>query len=1051
MSDRRDKDFPSPFNGLELGGGGAASSPETPRSDRDDGEPDEETPKPLSRKQIRAIKKEIAAAETSLSSYLEEVKAQDLNLVGIEEILKRLEKYCQAAERDLTPLEKGDELVVKWTERAKYLEDAAPGIRAQIAAGDLPKALEGVTPVVAYFAGLEPVVTESNPTEGGGPEVAAAPAEAAPQSAATTETAPAEEVAPPKTKEELLQLVKDQGGISLVERVNKDIEKHSLLGVQRAEELVKGLFRRFESPKFRKGFPSSKKRRAFVDNELRKLGVKKTFGNDFVNILDSMGVFSETAPATPAAAAETAPRAAAEERSSEVAIDFDKAETLSDVYRMLEEMGVKPFTTRSRAVGEAVAKVHLTSAKTMAENLRRGIPALTNELRQAALADRKAIFEAFFKTIPSQYNLRQAVKAFVRGYLRESGIALNEKAPQVGEGAELPQVTEPENQPETTPQRTAVRKAKMLNMHALGWTDAAIKKLGEDGVKAVLASQTRAPAVTPRPAATAAVPPAPTTPTPVAAPQPAAAVPTPRQAPADLSQLMQNAPDRVSAAGTVDAAQVASESTNITSALDNPEFRAFFAKSDKAEELLQNQDVAAIETCHRAFVIKDKLATDLYELANGAIKGDFLLDFENTASNLPKNQRAEFQRYVDKEALERPEELLNLAFQLETRQVLEKNIATAKAEMAQLGGKEFFDEAEREALEMKTHLERAHESTRRDRIAGYIPHDLHLGFLKMTYKVREWVGWKGQTEGSIQDDFRKKREALLNGRAEADLMAWEKLAFNKLVQAEAAKLAEMKRHNALGERMVEVSQQGLSRAKLAGDGINLGLGSLLTYSPFWGHHPEIVRELENVNGRLAEIQKRKQTIEQVEQNLASLTQSFEAIRTSAYKELPPTIALVKYAQAQVKNTLTSFTEDTAVEDLQRIYEYALLLDSGSGTFDKFAAFSEVGESPAMSVDRLHEAIVAQWGKRVFEVFKKTALNKSGAVAEMEKVITDLLKREAIGGVGAESGKVKIVKGLLTEAFKKIDPAVGDGKERRMALIGVMINCGLLKKGEKITT
>lgn len=545
-----------------------------------------------------------------------------------------------------------------------------------------------------------------------------------------------------------------------------------------------------------------------------------------------------------------------------------------------------------------------------------------------------------------------------------------------------------------------------------------------------------APAPTPAPAPTVS-------PAPVVSAHPA---------PADLAKLMAKKAEVVPVAATSAAsAEATATSLNITSVLDNPEFRAFFAKSDKAEELLQNQDLAAIETCHRAFVIKDRLATDLYELANGAIKGDFLLDFENPASNLPKNQRAEFQRYVDKEALERPEQLLNLAFQLETRQVLEKNIATAKAEIAQLGVKEFFDEAEREALEMKTHLERAHESTRRDRIAGYIPHDLHLGFLKMTYKVREWVGWKGQTEGSIQDDFRKKREALLNGRAEADLMAWEKLAFNKLVQSEAAKLGEMKRHNALGERMVEVSQQGLSRAKLAGDGVNLGLGSLLTYSPFWGHHPEIVRELENVNGRLAEIQKRKQTIEQVEHNLVSLTQSFEAIRTSAYKELPPTIALVKYAQAQVRNTLTSFTADTAAEDLQRIYNYGLLLSEDRAMFSVFDTFSEAGETPGAALDKIHEAIVAQWGKRVFEVFSKTAINKKGSAAEIEKTIKAILDQESIGGVDWPATKVAVVKNLVDEAFKKIDPTKGDGKERRLLLMGVMINCGLLKKGEKITT
>jgi|GEM_PF-2239678 len=562
-----------------------------------------------------------------------------------------------------------------------------------------------------------------------------------------------------------------------------------------------------------------------------------------------------------------------------------------------------------------------------------------------------------------------------------------------------------------------------------------------------------------RPATPVSTPPAPrSAPAPTSAPSAPA-----RPAPANLQKLMEKnttaahtantghgvAPAEVPAAASVVA--TASPET-ISRVLDeHPDFRAFFAKADRAEQLVREQDLAGIETYRRAFAIKDKLATDLYELANGAIEGDFLLDFENPDSHLPKNQRAEFQRYVDTEALERPEQLLNLAFQLETRQVLEKNIATAKAEIERFGGKDLFDTAEQEAMYLKEHLERAHENTRRDSIAGFIPHSLHYGFLKMAYSVGEWLGWKGQTEDQITHEFATKREALLSGRTEDALSVPEKDALAKLQQGEATKLTEFKRHEALGERMVEVAQQGVSRARLKGDGIRLGLGSALTYSPLWLHHPDIARQLDDVNIRLAGIRQRRQTIEQAEQNLATIMQSFEAMRGSVYRELPPTVALVKYAQAQVRNTLTSFTEDTAIEDLQRIYDYAHFLDGNSKTFDTFEAFSDAGELLGEKLETLHEAILAQWGKRVFEIFGKSSLQKKGVIAEMEKGIRDVMGQSTIGGLATELDKKNFMKDLLISTFKKIDPAVGDGKERRLAMVGVMINCGLLKKGENITT
>lgn len=545
-----------------------------------------------------------------------------------------------------------------------------------------------------------------------------------------------------------------------------------------------------------------------------------------------------------------------------------------------------------------------------------------------------------------------------------------------------------------------------------------------------------------------------------------APAPAPKaQLPADLSRLMSTkaetvvspAPASASAPGTPSAQPpvppVAPEAALLNTLDQDPAFRSFFARVPNGDELLAAQNVAAIETYRQAFAIKNQLATDLYELANGAITGDFLLDFENPASNLPKNAKAEFQRYVDAEALERPEQLLKLAEDFQARQVLEKNIATAKAEVERLGGKNLFDQAEREALEIQGHLERVHESTRRNTITGFIPHGVHLAFLKVAHTVNEWAGWKGQTEVSIRDEFAKKREALLSGRVEADLSATEKVAFNELSQKEMAKIEGLKKHQLLGDRMVEVSQQGASRAKLSADGVKLGLGSMTTYSPAWIHHPQIAQKLKEVNERLAGIRQRKQTIEQMEQNLAATTQIFEVARASLYKkDLPPTIALVKYAQAQIKNTLTSFTSDTAVEDLQRIYDYALLLSSRGevGAVTGAKPFEDIVDF-AQTADKLHEAIVSQWGKRVFDIFEKTSLNKKGAIAEMEKTIKDILKQKAIGGYDAESKKAEIVKNLLTEAFKKIDPAKGDGKERRMALIGVMISCGLLKKGEKITT
>ncbi len=1160
MSDRRDENFPSPFDGLELGGGGKPPAPDKKGKEEtsEDGREVAEKPVRLSRKQIRAIKKEVENAEDSLAAYLEEVKTQDLSVEAAEDILQRLEKYCTSVATTLGPI-KEDELAVKWADRKVRLEQGSVAVRKAIATGDLAKTLEGLAPVIAFFANLEPVEAVEPPKK---------------DEEVTSSTSPAVEAvhqpAAFSTKDEIFQAIEANKGMTLLEPVDNERELRTKIGTAAAQKLVSRIFSEFEDPRFKKRNPAVEKRRQIVDGRLRRLGFTKEFGEGVILALGNSGVFIEiptqpeveratkesagvvfdfngaetleavyqmleengdelvavpSAPgsvrrnemvsakdvasrlrveiprildelvASPSAersrklkdfiksvstrghlndAVEIFLRSALREAKSPVesivtnptrpetkeALDFDEAATLSEVYRILEEMGSKTFMIRARG-GNGVVAEQLISADTVLDNLKSGIPRIISELRSAAIAERKGRLDDFFKGIPSQHNLRSAVKVFVKGYLRENGVELK-ATPQAIERQEAPEATSSISTPEAV-RPLRVRKEKLLNLHELGWPNSAIRKLGEDGVKSVLATQKRYIVLTPG-ATSGAV----KVSTVQVAPPPAASAPSPapmleETAPADLSRLMPRKPDvaAANAAANVSSTEAAGTATtaaasveNLVSVLDDPEFRTFIAKAPNAEALIERQDAAEIGLYKKAFEIKNKLAADLYELANGAIKGDFLLDFENPASNLPKNAKAEFQRYVDAETLERPGQLLKLAENLQLRQVLEKNIATAKAEIDRLGGKQFFEEAETEALYLKQHLERAHESTRRDSVAGYIPQGIHLGFLKMMYTAREWAGWKGQTEGSVKEEFEKKREALLNGRAEADLMVWEKLRFDKIQQNEAAKLAELKRHEALGERMVQVSQWGLSREKLKGDGLKFGLGTITSYGP-WIEHPGVARELEGVNMKLAEIRQKKQTIEQAEKNLADISAHFEAIRTSTYAELPPTIALVKYAQAQIKNTLTSFTADTAIEDLERIHDYAALLSERNpgtkGANTGAGGPFESAQEEAVFVNRLHEAIVAKWGKRLFEVFANTAINKKGAIGEMEKSVKALLGKETIGVEGRATEKAVIVKGLLVEAFKKIDPTKGDGKERRIALVGVMISCGLLKKGEKITT
>ncbi|MEI6345735.1 MAG: hypothetical protein WCO79_00640 [bacterium] len=660
------------------------------------------------------------------------------------------------------------------------------------------------------------------------------------------------------------------------------------------------------------------------------------------------------------------------------------------------------------------------------------------------------------------------IKAIQRAMLSEF--------PEYGDGAVSGQPTSPTpGVPQPTPGEVLVLPAAFeFNdvardaLGALGWPVEMIDRLTPEKAEKILKEQKPYVVLKKVPAAPKVAPTVPPQPTPKArpsaqkpaAPSAPAVLLTPKgQAAADLSRLLPKKPEVVVAAAATSAtgAPAAPGIETIATVFDSPEFRAFIAKTPNAQELMLRQDMAEIGLYKKAFEIKDKLATDLYVLANGAIKGDFLLDFENSASNLPKNGKAEFQKYVDAEALERPEQLLNLATQLETRQVLEKNIGTAKAEFERLGGKDLFDKAEREAAEMKQHLERAHESTRRDSLVGYVPHGLHLAYLRLSHWVYErWAGWEGQTEATVKADFEQQRKDFLIKHPEATLTPSERSDLNKITQNEIVKLAGLKEHQKLGERMVEVSEWGVSREKLKGGSVKLGLGSLTSYSPsWWTAHPDIARELDAVNGRLADIRQRKQTIEQAEKNLADITASFETIRTSVYAELPPTIALVRYAQVQIKNTLTSFTADTAVEDLQRIYDYAIFLgenqrqssDVGKNTGKSAFALMNTAEV-RVAENKIHEAIVAQWGRQVLDVFAKTNLNKKGAGAEMEKTIKALLKKEAIGQYRNEDEKIAVVKALLVEAFKKIDPAKGDGQERRLVLMGVMINCGLLKPGEK---
>lgn len=538
---------------------------------------------------------------------------------------------------------------------------------------------------------------------------------------------------------------------------------------------------------------------------------------------------------------------------------------------------------------------------------------------------------------------------------------------------------------------------------------------------------------------------------------------------ADLSKLMPKKP--AAAATAAPAAPTAAATTAVPAEVltpeaaalntfdQNPAFRTFFARYPDAEEVIAAQNVEEIEKRRRVFTIKDKLAKDLYELANGAIKGDFLLDFDNPASGLPENQQSKFQEYVDTEAIERPDQLLTLAEQLETRQVLQKNIATEKATLDQLGSIGVLEAAEREALDLKKHLEIAGESARRDTLFAVLPHAVEVGFNKIAHRFNKWRGgWEGQTEATVAAEFEAEKAAILKGRAEDAVTKEEALQLVELKMKERAKVAGLKRHQALGERMVRLADQAYSREVVKDTfGIDLGLAnpfsSPINYSlAWWTEHPEIREKMEGVEASIAEIRAKKQTIEHLGKKLAETTVALEALRTATYAELPPTIALVQYAQAQIANTLSSFGADSALEDLQMVYDYATLLESRGpkGENTGVAPFERVVDL-AGTADRLHEAVVAQWGKRVFDIFTKTAINKKGAVGEMEKAIKKILKQDAIGRFSSEEEKRDVVKNLIEQVWRNIDPKKGDGKERRMALIGVMVSCGLLKKGQKITT
>lgn len=649
--------------------------------------------------------------------------------------------------------------------------------------------------------------------------------------------------------------------------------------------------------------------------------------------------------------------------------------------------------------------------------------------------------------------------------------------PEYGEAAAAtaPQEPAPPEPPEQVPvDLLEVTDEMRGQLASLGYPAKVVESLKGERAKEIIAAgkaylqprvvRRAAPAAPANPAPAAAAAAAP------GAGAPPATAPVPlRPRPADLAKLMRKrvvveAPTvstatavPANAPGTPPAQPPAqpplTPEATLMKALDqDPAFRAFFARIPNHEILLETQDLATVEIYRQAFTVKNKLATDLYELANSAIKGDFLLDFENPDSHLPKTGKAEFQRYVDSEALERPQQLLKLAENLQARQVLEREIAAKKAEINTFDAKDTILNAERAAEEVKRQLELVHESTRRDKLSAFVPHVVEKYFWKMAYKLNAWAGWGKKTEATIKTAYDEKRARILAGRTEDQLNAEEALELVETNTAERAELEGLKSHEKLGERMVMAGKEADARAFAKKEyKIKVGIFDTKTYSPIWIHHPDVAVKLKEVQADLDRIRSKKQTLEQLEMSVANTSHYLAALRTGVERELPPTIALVKYAQAQIRNTLTSFAADTAPEDLQRIYDYQLMLDEKRRVArlqtdaDPFEGMDNVAEV----ADRLHEAIVARWGQRLFEVFANTALNKKGAIGEMEKVVKGLLQGEAIGAKADAGSKRDIVKGLLIEAFKKIDTTKLDGKERRLAIVGVMISCGLLAKGERV--
>ncbi len=1032
----------------------------------------------ISNRKKKEIKKAEKGRDEAVGAFLRGYGDKELTTDDVGQIIQKLKTECSEVRTIVEPLGE-DALVTKWEELEKELDARAAVAHAAIQSGDLAIVNDEIRRIFGAFLGME----EESKAEAGAEATAAPTTEVAtpPSAAAVDATAPATrgETLPstekkPQTKEELLQAIEANKGITLFEPVGKTSEKRTKLGATLAKEMVEQLFSEFESPSFKEENPSVGRRRRIVDKRLRDLGVTRNFGEDVTAILDKVGVFAEVAAKEKEKEKEKPVKKTQPETSGErernldksSVLDFEKANTLDEVYSMLEAAGDELVAVP--AAPGSVQRHEMVAAKALADRLRERIPQFLEIIANAPVERRKGWLATFLRTIPERGNLNDAVEVFLRGSLRDSKVALD-----VERGARPesdPVVSQPVEERRENGGELKLRRKKMLNLHDLGWPDAAIRRLGEEGVKSILATQKRyiklVPGSTPGAVKVAPVAAGATKSTSANVSGGANASPKPEQAPANLSKLMPRAAAPAETAATAPASAPAPERNaaataataggtgtpeTIAQILDSdPSFRTFFAQYAEAEYLLEQQNTAEIEKRRRAFVIKDQLATILYQQANGAIKGDFLLDFENPDSNLPKNQRAEFQKYVDREVLERPDQLLELAERFGRSQVLAREIATKKTELEALGGKEVLLAAEAQQLEMKRHLEAGLERTRRDSLFNLIPRALVVRMVKMAYKINGYLGWKDLTEEKIRAEDLAKRNAILKGRTNDQLSKEEAFDLQDLDTQTDARLAGLKRHNALGDLGLRIGEQQKSiRYLKSGLGMSIGVFSPITYSPtWWTEHPEMKAQLDKTEAALAEIRQKKQTVEQAEINLTQLMANLEALRTDSLAEIPPTIALVQYAQAQIRNTITSFSEDTAVEDLERIADYITLLANKDGKNTGKEPFEAIQDTSEVA-DRLHEAIVAQWGKRVFEVFSKTALNRTGALAEMEKTVTALLRKGAIGKYDDDGSKRAIVKDLLAAAFKKIDPTKGDGKERRMALMGVMINCGLLKKGEKL--